>query len=577
MAGSPFAAGVSPESISVDPRGKFLYIANGGSIHLGSGSTAISGYAIDSTSGALTPIPGSPFPGGTYDGSSIAIEPGGQFAYVAGDTRPYAIDAMTGALAQMPEGSQSDAGTTFLVFNPRGNFVYGACPAGICGFNLDAASGTLTQMAIGPTGDLGTPSSLAFDPSGKFLYGLNSNGIFAFAIDATSGAITAVAGGNYPLGISRQSLALHPSGAYAYVTNASPSNSISGFGIDPATGGLTEMANGPIAVGSVTAAIVAAPDGKVVYVSLSPPQPLTAQGFPPQGAVLAFAVDPATGALNQTALGPFPAGRAPNVLGIDPAGRFAYAANLYDGSASAYNIDALTGALTEMSASPFALGSSTDPTPTYPSSVAIDPSGRFAYFTIPDLPVTDSVDVPRFDPGLGVAAFTIDGASGALTAVPGSPFVAGVEPASVAVDPSGSFAFVANYTGGVSAFRIDSSTGFLSLVAGSPFGDGERLDSIVTDPRGTFAYATGWDGVTTLAIDSAGTLTVVASVPFACSSSVNNIYSFAVDAHGKFVYQLCPSGVWSYAIDATAGTLTEVPGSPFARGTISPTAIAVSQ
>jgi DNA-binding beta-propeller fold protein YncE len=49
-----------------------------------------------------------------------------------------------------------------------------------------------------------------------------------------------------------------------------------------------------------------------------------------------------------------------------------------------------------------------------------------------------------------VSAYSI-GADGALTAVPGSPFAAGFDASSVAVDPTGKFAYVANEGGNVSA------------------------------------------------------------------------------------------------------------------------------
>jgi hypothetical protein len=42
-----------------------------------------------------------------------------------------------------------------------------------------------------------------------------------------------------------------------------------------------------------------------------------------------------------------------------------------------------------------------------------------------------------------VSAYSI-GSSGALTPIPGSPFAAGFNPSSVAVDPMGRFAYVAN-------------------------------------------------------------------------------------------------------------------------------------
>jgi 6-phosphogluconolactonase len=52
--GSPVAAGNSPCSVAVDPSGSFVYVAN-------SGSANVSGYSINTTTGALTALTGSPF------------------------------------------------------------------------------------------------------------------------------------------------------------------------------------------------------------------------------------------------------------------------------------------------------------------------------------------------------------------------------------------------------------------------------------------------------------------------------------------------------------------------------------
>jgi 6-phosphogluconolactonase len=56
------------------PTGKFAYVTN-------LDDNTVSGYSIDHKTGALTPLPGSPFGAGT-DPNSIAIAPSAQFAYV---------------------------------------------------------------------------------------------------------------------------------------------------------------------------------------------------------------------------------------------------------------------------------------------------------------------------------------------------------------------------------------------------------------------------------------------------------------------------------------------------------------
>jgi 6-phosphogluconolactonase (cycloisomerase 2 family) len=70
-----------------------------------------------------------------------------------------------------------------------------------------------------------------------------------------------------------------------------------------------------------------------------------------------------------------------------------------------------------------------------------------------------------------VAAFSVD-SSGALTAVPGSPFAESHEGGFVAVDPLNQFVFVLNATSSlISVFAIDPATGKLAelISAGSPF------------------------------------------------------------------------------------------------------------
>src|SRR5436309_2189600 len=75
ISGSPFAAGLFPFSVAVDPTGKFAYVAN-------EGSNDVSGFIINATTGALTAISGSPFAAGSNP-VSVAVDPTGKFAYVA--------------------------------------------------------------------------------------------------------------------------------------------------------------------------------------------------------------------------------------------------------------------------------------------------------------------------------------------------------------------------------------------------------------------------------------------------------------------------------------------------------------
>ena len=114
VVGSPFAAGIEPRSASIDASGRFLYVANGGNYHVGGGGD-ISAYTIDSTTGALAPVTGSPFAARGFP-SSVDVAPNGAFVYVvdSGVLLVYRVDAATGALTPLADRTVMDAGVTAI-------------------------------------------------------------------------------------------------------------------------------------------------------------------------------------------------------------------------------------------------------------------------------------------------------------------------------------------------------------------------------------------------------------------------------------------------------------------------------
>jgi len=102
--GQPFAAGGTPVSLVVEPTDHYLYVLN-------QGDNTISGYAINPTSGALTPLTGSPFAiaGGSSGAAQLAVDPSGKYVYVVsqsyngsvGGVTQFSINATTGALTQV--------------------------------------------------------------------------------------------------------------------------------------------------------------------------------------------------------------------------------------------------------------------------------------------------------------------------------------------------------------------------------------------------------------------------------------------------------------------------------------------
>jgi 6-phosphogluconolactonase len=347
----------------------------------------------------------------------------------------------------------------------------------------------------------------------KFAYVTNegSSSVSAYTIDGTTGALSPVPGSPFAAGLSPSSVAVDPSGKFAYVANQSSFN-VSAYTIDGTTGALSPVPGSPFAAGSFPRSVAVDPSGKFVYVA-NECVPCS------NGSVSAYTIDGTTGALSPVSGSPFAAGSFPVSVAVDPSGKFAYVvnsgSNLGFRNVSAYTIDGTTGALSPVSGSPFAAGS-------FPVSVAVDPSGKFAY-------VANECDIESVLCSLNgtVSAFTIDRTTGALSPVPGSPFAAGSFPFSVAVDPSGRFAYVANLSGNVSAFTIDSTTGALGSVPSSPFAAGPSSLSVAVDPLGKFVYVANLCG------------------NISCTGSGN---------------------VSAFTIDSTMGALSPVPGSPFAAG-----------
>jgi 6-phosphogluconolactonase len=85
----------------VDPTGHFVYVTDFESI-IGSN---VAGFSINRNTGALTSVPGSPFPTLGMP-SSVAVDPSGEFVYVVSDSDDavvaYSIDKKFGVLTPVP-------------------------------------------------------------------------------------------------------------------------------------------------------------------------------------------------------------------------------------------------------------------------------------------------------------------------------------------------------------------------------------------------------------------------------------------------------------------------------------------
>ena len=90
--------------------------------------------------------------------------------------------------------------------------------------------------------------------------------------------------------------------------------------------------------------------------------------------------------------------------------------------------------------------------------------------------------------GSNISAYSIDGSTGALAGIAGSPFAAGFNASEAAITPDGAYLYITNASGNsVSAYSI-AADGTLSAIAGSPFAAGSHPQMAAVSPDGAYLY-----------------------------------------------------------------------------------------
>ncbi|MGC1451245.1 MAG: beta-propeller fold lactonase family protein, partial [Candidatus Sulfotelmatobacter sp.] len=148
LAGSPFAQTTPVGCLDFEPTGKYAYAANAVN-----SSTQLLTFSADSTTGALTLLNSMTLTGVP---SRAAIDPLGQYLYLVAFTNNYqsasalgySIDASSGALTPIPSTpfALTEYAGTFS-FHPSGNYVYLANTNGtsIDTYSIDRSTGKLTS------------------------------------------------------------------------------------------------------------------------------------------------------------------------------------------------------------------------------------------------------------------------------------------------------------------------------------------------------------------------------------------------------------------------------------------------
>jgi DNA-binding beta-propeller fold protein YncE len=188
--------GTYPNSVTVDPSGRFVYVTNSG------GNDTVSSFTINQTTGTLTSS-GTALTG-TYP-TSVTVDPSGRFVYVANIN------------------SQN-----------------------VSSYTINQTTGTLTSSGTAPTGS--GPYSVNVDPSGRFAYVANNNSqnVSSYTINQTTGTLTS--SGTAPTGINPNSVTVDPSGRFVYVAH-SGSNIVSSYTINNFSAGSAFFA-GNVGIGT---------------------------------------------------------------------------------------------------------------------------------------------------------------------------------------------------------------------------------------------------------------------------------------------------------------------------------------
>jgi 6-phosphogluconolactonase len=230
--GSPFVTDGPDWGIAIDPSGKYLYASS--QVGDKNQDGEINAFSIDPTTGALTPIPGSPFAIIPYSCSAcldwediygITIDPSGNFlmgaGYNNGVVYVYRIQAGTGSISEVAgspfieQPPTSSVGASFPSYGPsdvtvtptdKYAFVSNDEGGQLAMYDFDSSTGALSNLTWSPSpyntwGDYS--SVVRSDPSGKFVYSLGwivesnpKGGMIGFAI-GSNGSLSIVPGAPY--------------------------------------------------------------------------------------------------------------------------------------------------------------------------------------------------------------------------------------------------------------------------------------------------------------------------------------------------------------------------------------------
>jgi 6-phosphogluconolactonase (cycloisomerase 2 family) len=328
---------------------EFVYTSN-------FGDGTVSGFSVNSATGKLTKIKGSPFPAGIGAGplthgrngrflylALLEQSPGGPCGNDLAQLISYGIAPATGDLSQTDDVTLPDYCPSSAVVDSSGKFVYvalidfGDTKVGAIAA-YESKAGVLTPVGGSPFlspievpfGQQAAIGTLALSHDGTVLYASDPNdsaGILIFDRDTSTGALTFRTTFNSEMAFG--AMAITPSGKFLL---AAPPSGPGVYEYSIGAGGdLAAVPGSPFASpdNSIVNAVSVSPNGKFVIIA-------------EMGGLVVQSVTPKNGALSLVPGSPFGGGLPPAVT-FDPSGDFVYEPGM------AYRIDSQTGVLSRIS------------------------------------------------------------------------------------------------------------------------------------------------------------------------------------------------------------------------------------
>jgi 6-phosphogluconolactonase (cycloisomerase 2 family) len=220
-------------AVAFSPSGTLLAAADE------SGSTSAGGDTVSmfsvGSSGALTPVAGSPFTV-AHSPTSVAFSPSGSLLAVsAGELYLFSVSA-SGALTPV-SGSPYNVSVSQVLFSPAGGVLAAVSYSGVTMFSV-GSSGALMEVSGSPLKAFGaTPSGAAFGPTGSLLAVSNlSGGVTMYSV-GSSGALTAIGSAPFDPTFATSSVAFSADGGTVAATQ-NDSESVAVFSVG-SSGALT--------------------------------------------------------------------------------------------------------------------------------------------------------------------------------------------------------------------------------------------------------------------------------------------------------------------------------------------------